>query len=375
MRNQYIFLLIVSFLCIHTMGMESLSEDIIRHRIQPYLSFQDISYVKQASSVYDKLFDCDSNFNYSVYACARLEKNYYACTQALVYCAIKNDKEKFKDLLKYDEDIRNAHADDIIKKHSIDKLMQFYKHRYNKKKNKIYNDIINQGSKYLISASETFDQNKIDNAYRLFSCIEGLGLYDLLINAGYKKNSIPLYSLAYEIFDYACKLNKVDLIALLCGGCVTQWSLHFIMLFASSNLLIKLIRQNILSSTAVDDEGKSLLHYAAECGYSNVVEVALNNGAYVNCCDSYKMMPLHYATKYRKKHVVEILIQDPNINISHVDDYGKTAFDYVRKDKLNFPIVKKQKKEIRCILRPYVETARINKQLIKSHNNGYQKLR
>src|SRR5438132_11737873 len=142
--KNHVFLSLI-FCCIYSYSMEldksikksmlSLSKDIVRCGIQPYLSFQDIGRMRQASSLYNKLYKADSNFKYSVGACFRLEKNYYACTQALVHCAQGKDEEKFKNLWQYHEDIRNKHINHVMKdgKCSTQKLMKLYR-KLNKKK-------------------------------------------------------------------------------------------------------------------------------------------------------------------------------------------------------------------------------------------------
>ncbi|KAG8436798.1 hypothetical protein GDO86_007762 [Hymenochirus boettgeri] len=67
---------------------------------------------------------------------------------------------------------------------------------------------------------------------------------------------------------------------------------------------------------AVDDEGRSLLHWACDRGHTQLVSVLLLNNAKINMQDSEGQTPLHYASACEFPDIVDLLLKhgaDPSI--------------------------------------------------------------
>lgn len=73
------------------------------------------------------------------------------------------------------------------------------------------------------------------------------------------------------------------------------------------------------------ENGKTLLHYAANRGYIEIVQLLLENGAKLDVQDKEKKTPLHEAMTYHRDKVARLLIEK-GANINLKDKEGKTPF-------------------------------------------------
>lgn len=72
------------------------------------------------------------------------------------------------------------------------------------------------------------------------------------------------------------------------------------------------------------ENGKTLLHYAANRGYLDIVQLLLEHGAKLNVQDKDKKTPLHEAMSYGRDKVARLLIEK-GANVNLRDKEGKTA--------------------------------------------------
>lgn len=81
-----------------------------------------------------------------------------------------------------------------------------------------------------------------------------------------------------------------------------------------------LLNANGSIKSVVDDDGLSLLHWACDRGYSEIVSLLLTNGTDVNSQDKDGQTPLHYASSCGHENVVNLLLEaGANINIFDSD--------------------------------------------------------
>lgn len=78
--------------------------------------------------------------------------------------------------------------------------------------------------------------------------------------------------------------------------------------------------------------GETALHIAAEKGHTEIVELLLDNYAYVNVADKYRSTALHVAAKGGHKEVVELLL-DKGANFNATNKNGKTSLELAAKIK------------------------------------------
>jgi ankyrin repeat protein len=144
------------------------------------------------------------------------------------------------------------------------------------------------------------------------------------------------------------------------------------MTFASPATIYHLIKHNILPYDMVNDHNKSILHYAAEYGYEEVIKLLFEKGSYANSRDDKEMTPLHYAIKNGKSRTTATLFIQTDADLRFTSKKGKTAFDYLRKSKLDNPEVRAGKEGIRTLLSPWME--KNNQKQHKIYRDKYQKL-
>uniref|UniRef100_A0A1A9VK18 ANK_REP_REGION domain-containing protein n=1 Tax=Glossina austeni TaxID=7395 RepID=A0A1A9VK18_GLOAU len=84
---------------------------------------------------------------------------------------------------------------------------------------------------------------------------------------------------------------------------------------------------------AKDDRGKTLLHWAAEKGYTDIVNTLLGKGADVNAKDNYGETPIYLALQYGHVDVAKVLSEAKGININIADKNGKIPLDWAIDNK------------------------------------------
>ena len=81
--------------------------------------------------------------------------------------------------------------------------------------------------------------------------------------------------------------------------------------------------------SVVDDEGNTLLHWAAAGGHLEIVRFLLENGADVEARSRDGFTPLHSVAQEDHADVLELLIQKgSNVNTPNVNDNGNTTLHY-----------------------------------------------
>ena len=80
----------------------------------------------------------------------------------------------------------------------------------------------------------------------------------------------------------------------------------------------------------------SNLHFAAEDGYINIVELLIQNGANVNFLDEERQTPFHGAVLHNRADVVRRFFElGTNFDLNNRNMFGNTAFeDAVEKKEL-----------------------------------------
>ena len=94
----------------------------------------------------------------------------------------------------------------------------------------------------------------------------------------------------------------------------------------------------MLNIDIVDQYDNTLLHYAVFFERSNVIPMILHKGAYVNCRNSEKETPLHYAVRGAHCDSVIELLKHPDINIRALNGLGKTADFYAYRPRTLYPM-------------------------------------
>ncbi|XP_002124332.2 acyl-CoA-binding domain-containing protein 6-like [Ciona intestinalis] len=82
-----------------------------------------------------------------------------------------------------------------------------------------------------------------------------------------------------------------------------------------------------------DTEDRTLLHWACDRGYKDIVEYLIREGHDINCQDSDKSTPLHYASSCDRDDLVDLLLHqgaDPSIS----DADGDTPQDCCSSSKI-----------------------------------------
>ncbi len=377
-RGFFIALIIIFVMPINAMdvnqslvcGMSLLTQDVARNHIQTLLSFQEISRLKRSSRRYNVLYDLERvcplfrEDTCSTHACAQLAKNYYTCSKALGHFARKNDVEMFKHLWIHHEVVRDENVLTLLKKGSealLKNKMNVYSKHYDKAK-KVRNHVLQYGAQAICNKNDPDP----DSAIIVLSG-GSLDIFDLL-----KKE----YNTCF-LFLKACQFEDVNLIKALCGGVIDARSLEYVMRYADIGLLIDLICDDVLPVKCVNKSGKSLLHYAAEYGHDQIIEILMDRGVCVNCIDAKRMTPLHYAVKNIQYDAVVMLLENKDINVQFHNKKGKTALYYasIRGVKLLNPEEYIDKKIIKKILEDHIEQHKANAHSYsKVHKNGYQKL-
>ncbi len=399
MYKQFIVLFIVIMSPLYSMeknkpvtsSMMLLPQDIARNQIQSWLTFQEISRLKQLSKYYNQLYDTDRNCSYSrddvcsTYACNHCAKSYYQCTKMLVHFALRYDEQMFKHVWFHHRNIRKGDIERCIRKNkkkyeviikgekahhrkpeiTIQEEMRCYREHYSRLKN-----IHRRMFRYVREAIDSQDSKKIDKANTILS-ESGLTVFDLLkTGTDYDIDAI---------FYNASLSHNTDLIKNMCGGCVDDRAFPYVIFYADEQVLFDLIDKDILPvESATKDGKKSVLHYAAERGFDTVIKKALEKGAYVNGRDFYEKTPLHYAVKKENLEAVMELLNSADADVRLKDKKGKTAIDYNTpklKHLFHAPKVSDERKEIAKMLQDHKDQHQVfGYSYSKVYDNGYQEL-
>ena len=142
------------------------------------------------------------------------------------------------------------------------------------------------------------------------------------INKRSQDGKLPiLYALSSgrtELVDYLLsldlKVNYIEKFLIHCGtGNITQ--VKIILKKHESNL-------NGFLLSARDAEGRSALHYAANCGKLAIVEVLTQSGANVNAITKKRLTPLMLASLYGHLNIVKFLVQKgANVNAQDIKGF------------------------------------------------------
>ncbi len=373
--------------------MMVLTQDIARDQIQSRLTFQEISRLKRSSKYYNALYDMICPYwrdqECSTYACNGCPKSYYYCTKMIVYFALTRNERMFKHvwlhhIWLYHRDIRQRNVAGYITKHKkkpesviegekscfrgskirTKDAIRYYRHSFKRPKD-VHRHIFNY-------AKTAIEYENIPLANTILSG-SGLNLFKLS-----KKMFVDDEDIDF-MFSDACLLNNTDLIKNMCGGRVDTNSFLYVIRYANDQLLYQLLVQDILPpESATKREKKSLLHHAAKYGFENVIRVALEKGAYVNCRDSHDMTPLHYAVKRARFGVVTELLSCGDVEVRLKDKHGRMAIDYNvprRKHLLHAPRRSVTRQEIARMLKDHKDQHHVSGySRSKVHSNGYQAL-
>jgi len=78
-----------------------------------------------------------------------------------------------------------------------------------------------------------------------------------------------------------------------------------------------------------DNQGRTALHFAADNGFSDIVDFLIKQGANIDPKDKWQATPLAAATNSGHFEVVkQLFVGNPKQNINHVDVYGTTALHW-----------------------------------------------
>lgn len=85
---------------------------------------------------------------------------------------------------------------------------------------------------------------------------------------------------------------------------------------------------------AKDSEGMGLLHWSADRGWNELIEILLEHGADVNLQDNDGQTPLHYAASCGHLKVVNALLQGNGVDTDALDRDGLKPADVASDDKI-----------------------------------------
>jgi len=339
----------------------SLTKDVIKNYIAPYLSLQTMGYLRKTSTACTGLFniirvcpDFKKKGRCSSVPCSILAKNFYACSKALSYCARKDvhDADMFAHWWPCHKVARNYDFF-LLKEHSNESLeskMKVYGEYYSKPK-KIRKRILRDVENILCSKENRKDAFIIKTLFMGSS----FNIFDLI-----KKNTgiCGDYEIRVELMlQEACKLNDYSIICALCGNNIDGQWLDYIMQYSNSFIIAGLVKMNNLK---IDLESscskKTVFHYAAEYNWDNVIEILLAKGAYVNCRDMTGKTPLHYAAKYYHINAVKALLKSNDADPRFTNNRGKTALDYVlHRNRLEVAEAQYDRCTVKGLLQEYIK--------------------
>uniref|UniRef100_A0A0N5BJB6 ANK_REP_REGION domain-containing protein n=1 Tax=Strongyloides papillosus TaxID=174720 RepID=A0A0N5BJB6_STREA len=90
---------------------------------------------------------------------------------------------------------------------------------------------------------------------------------------------------------------------------------------------VKILLEECKMPTEIyDEDSRTPLHYAAQNGRLEIVELLLKNGAKYDACDKYRATPLHYAAEISWPIVISLVTKSPCNYCRMTDKEGRTPF-------------------------------------------------
>jgi ankyrin repeat protein len=105
--------------------------------------------------------------------------------------------------------------------------------------------------------------------------------------------------------------------------------LHLALQNKDKGEVLRLLKEEGIKVTEVDNAGDTALHYAAMYGDPEIIQMLLTKGADVNSKNSMQNTPLHYALMvYRQEEVPLLLLKQKEIKVDNVNRQGMTELHY-----------------------------------------------
>ncbi|RYP15273.1 hypothetical protein DL767_010342 [Monosporascus sp. MG133] len=97
------------------------------------------------------------------------------------------------------------------------------------------------------------------------------------------------------------------------------------------NLLLKLLKQEIVNMDTRDDEGRALLFWAAEKGHDAIVKLLVEKGADLEIQDTFGQTPLWYGVRNAREAVIKLLLEK-GANIESRSSDGPTPLSWAAQE-------------------------------------------
>lgn len=104
-----------------------------------------------------------------------------------------------------------------------------------------------------------------------------------------------------------------------------------LILSANYPYILNLLINNKADINAVDNNGKTALHYACEGGDLYSVKLLIKSGADINKRDILGKTMLMYAVENENFDLIKYLIENLKVDINEKDDWGQNAIFYATK--------------------------------------------
>uniref|UniRef100_A0A0K0FB63 Inversin (inferred by orthology to a human protein) n=1 Tax=Strongyloides venezuelensis TaxID=75913 RepID=A0A0K0FB63_STRVS len=102
--------------------------------------------------------------------------------------------------------------------------------------------------------------------------------------------------------------------------------LHIAVLANNINGVKILLEECKISTEIYDEDARTPLHYAAQNGRVEIVELLLKSGARYNACDEYRATPVHYAAEISWPIVTSLVTKNSYNYCGMTDKEGRTPF-------------------------------------------------
>jgi pectate lyase len=167
------------------------------------------------------------------------------------------------------------------------------------------------------------------HVYARFDCLDPLAL--LRLSAMTENESITLPPVWPNVPVFAAPYRRKEsatdhrVVYALTESPTPDLSIHEASVIGDVDKIISLINRGIRVDSWDGGPCRTALHYAVICGRTEVVNLLLKHGAYINARDTSGCTPLHYAFKNKHYELAEFLIEhDVDVNLS-VNERGDTA--------------------------------------------------